>query len=766
MIHPYMKFSARFFYLLCLLLMPLLGRGQENIPLGSWRTHFSYQGIYQLVVAGNRVYAASENGFFYIDKEENSLQELSGAQGLSGAGIERLAYHEASASLLIAYRNASLDILQGGKIYNIQALSDASLPGERRVNNILFHNSLAYIGTDYGISVVNLQARELQESFFNLGPEGESTEVFDLAILNDSLFAATESGLMANALQGANLANFSSWRRFAPEEIPGQGAIQMLAASESILYAGAEGDRLLSYTSGDWERTSFESRASFRSLHWEEKEQLLLILTEENLYTYDSRSGENTEINSPLIQSPFEAALDESGTLWIADGEEGLLNGSLNGPLQALVPPGPLADVPVKLYAAPNGNIVAIYGRYREDSFYPDARSGFSVFNKGTWQNYRPGVTVGVPNVRDFTDVVFNPENGRYYFSTRTNGLLEWDPATEEFRRFFAEMEGVSLMQTAAGTPVNTLAVDAAGQVWLTQENTNLPLHRFNPIENSWEGYFQGNSTIGNALEMLVLPDGAKWLRLPGSGGILVVNEESGTTRALGSATNEGGFSQDEVSAMVLDLEYQVWVGFEQGINYVVNPFSVLEGGSVNAALPVYDRRALLNAEEVTALAVDGGNRKWIGTPNGQWVFGDFGDTLYHRFTTENSPLPDNYIIDVAIQQESGEVFIATGKGIVSYRSGATAADFAHEASIKVFPNPVHPGYEGMVSISGLARDATVKITDISGRLVKELAAEGGTASWNLTDRQGRRPATGIYMIFSATPDGAETLVGKLAIIN
>ncbi len=764
-----MKFSARFCYFLCLLLLPLLGRGQENIPLGSWRTHFSYQGVYQLALADNRVYAASENGFFYIDKEDNSLQELSGAQGLSGAGIERLAYHEASGSLLIAYRNAGLDLVQGGKVYNIKALSDASLPGERSVNNILFHNSLAYIGTDYGISVINLQARELQESFFNLGPRGSSSEVFDLAVLNDSLFAATENGLVANALQGANLANFNSWRRIAAEEIPAMGSIKTLAASGSTLYAGADGDALLQYrsASGGWERTAFENPASFRSLRWEEGGGVLLILTAEAVNIYEAREGKATAISSPLIQSPFEAALDESGILWIADGEEGLLSGAPTAALQAIVPPGPLADVPVKLYAAPNGSIVAIYGRYREGSFYPNARSGFSVFSKGSWQNYRPGITAGFPDVRDFTDVVFNPENGRYYFGTRTDGLLEWEPATETFRRFSAGTEGVSLEQTAAGTPVNTLAVDAAGQLWLTQKDTGLPLHRFNPMENSWEGYFSGNYTIGDAVEMLVLPGGAKWLRLPGREGLQVADEENDVLRVLKNKTNEGGFSNASITAMALDLDYQLWIGFEQGINYIVNPFGVLEGESVNAALPVYDRRALLNAETITALAVDGGNRKWIGTPNGQWVFGDFGDTLYHQFTTQNSPLPDNYITGLAIQQQSGEVFLATGKGVVSYRSGATAADFVHAAAgIKVFPNPVHPAYEGMVGITGLARDVIVKITDLSGRLVKELAAEGGTVAWDLTDRQGRRASTGIYMIFSATPDGTETLVGKLAIIN
>lgn len=761
-----MKTSHYLLSLLALLYLPLLLQGQSAIPLGSWRTHFSYQRIYSLALTEERLYAASDNGFFYIDREDNSLQELSSMQGLSDAGVEEVAYDQASGSLFIIYGNANIDIIQQGKVYNVKALQNAPLPGKRKIYSTLFYGPHAYIATDYGISVINLQKRELQESFYNLGPNGEPVEVYDLVVSGDSLFAATEKGLMAGALQGSNLANFSSWRHFTAQEIQANGPVRSLAASGETVYAAVERGALLRYASGSWQATSFTTEEGFRSLHWNPENRELLVLTETAVYRYQPGEDRSLPISSPLIQSPYEVGIDKGGTLWVADGENGLLRGKIEGPLQAFVPSGPLADRPVKLYASPNGEVVAIFSRYRKDNFQTDSRSGFSVFTEGKWQNYRPGITAGMPAVQDFTDVVFNPLNGRYYFSTRTHGLLEWDPPAGQFRHFQAGIAGVSLEAAGEETPVTTLGVDAAGQVWMTQPLTSVPLHRFNPQDGSWQGYFQGNAKIGNAVELLVLSDNAKWLRLPGEGGILVVNEETAETRLLGIKTDRGGFSSSKVTAMALDLEYQLWIGFKQGVNYIANPFSVLAGNKVNAALPVYDRRALLNAEEVTALGVDGGNRKWIGTPNGQWVFGDFGDTLYHHFTTANSPLPDNFISGIAIQQESGEVFMATGKGIISYRSGATAAAFVHAERIKVYPNPVHPGFEGQVGITGLARDAIVKITDTSGRLVKELAAEGGTAAWDLSDRQGRRSATGVYLIFSATADGVETLVGKLAVIN
>lgn len=346
--------------------------------------------------------------------------------------------------------------------------------------------------------------------------------------------------------------------------------------------------------------------------------------------------------------------------------------------------------------------------------------------------------------------------------------MLEWNPVAGTFRIFNAGTGNVSLQANTAGeTPVSTIGKDLQGQLWMVQPGTSLPLHRYNPVDDTWQAFPEINALAGTAADILILQNGDKWLRLNRSdGGVLVFNEEEGQSRLLDKTLNSGGLTSPHVTVMEQDLEGQLWAGLKQGINYWPNPYGVLEGADINAAFPVYEGRALLNTEEVTALAIDGGNRKWIGTSSGLWVFGDYGDTLHYHFTTSNSPLPDNFIQEIAVDQQSGEVFIATGKGMVSFRSGATEAGFEHASAIKVFPNPVYPGYEGKVGITGLARDVVIKITDVSGRLIRELAAEGGTALWDLRDTQGRRPATGVYLIFSSSSDGTQTLAGKMAIVN
>ena len=154
-----------------------------------------------------------------------------------------------------------------------------------------------------------------------------------------------------------------------------------------------------------------------------------------------------------------------------------------------------------------------------------------------------------------------------------------------------------------------------------------------------------------------------------------------------------------------------------------------------------------------------------MGTERGVWLFSPSGEALIHNFTTDNSPLLSNVILDIEVNHESGEVFFATDRGLVSFRSDATESDFQFQG-IKIFPNPVTPEFNGTVGISGLATDAIVKITDISGKLVWQSQANGGTASWNVRDLHGKRPSTGMYLVFSATEDGSESVVGKIAIVE
>ncbi len=247
-------------------------------------------------------------------------------------------------------------------------------------------------------------------------------------------------------------------------------------------------------------------------------------------------------------------------------------------------------------------------------------------------------------------------------------------------------------------------------------------------------------------------------------GGIIVFNKELNKSAYLTEVAGSGGLPSKNVRSIAMDRDGYVWVGTDIGVAYFIDPTDLYVPGT-NAIKPIFENRFLLKDDKVTALAVDGGNRKWMGTERGVWLFNATGETLIHNFTAENSPLLSNVIRAIEIDDKTGEVFFSTDKGLISYRSDATVGTDKFE-SIKIFPNPVTAEFTGTVGISGLANDAIVKITDISGKLIWQTKANGGTASWNVRDYNGNHAATGMYIVFSATEDGGENAVGKIAVIE
>ncbi|HYC86007.1 MAG TPA: two-component regulator propeller domain-containing protein, partial [Chryseosolibacter sp.] len=278
--------------------------------------------------------------------------------------------------------------------------------------------------------------------------------------------------------------------------------------------------------------------------------------------------------------------------------------------------------------------------------------------------------------------------------------------------------------------------------------------------DESWEAFTLDFTQGQYALEIEADPFGFVWIAVDPArgGGLIVLDPGTGGNVMLNENPGTGALPSRRVFSLASDRDGNLWAGTDAGVCFFYSP-------EEDAVRPIFESRFLLKDETITDIEVDGGNRKWMATQRGVWLFNPAGDELVHNFTSENSPLPSNRVYDIAINDQTGEVFFATENGIASFRAGATVSGDEFQ-SITIFPNPVTADYSGSVGMSGLATDAIVKITDINGKLIAELRANGGTAVWNLLDARGRRPSTGIYLVFGALADGKERMVGKIAIID
>ena len=252
--------------------------------------------------------------------------------------------------------------------------------------------------------------------------------------------------------------------------------------------------------------------------------------------------------------------------------------------------------------------------------------------------------------------------------------------------------------------------------------------------------------------------------------GVIGFNESSNTFKKITFGADQGNLPIQDVRAVAVDTKNQLWIGTTKGLRVLsnVNNFQTESQLTTESIIILEDNLAqeLLYEQFITDIEVDGANNKWIATadagvfmvsPNGQ-------ETKYH-FTTDNSPLPSNVINDISINSSTGEVFIATSKGLISFKGIATSAS-ENLSNVYVYPNPVRPEYQGTVKINGLLNKANVKITDVAGNLVYEATSEGGTLEWDTTAFGKYRVASGVYMIFISAQDGGETKVKKVMIIR
>lgn len=728
----------------CSILCQQRASAQTDIPLGTWRMHVSYSALNSIAIGNQKVYGAARNGIMVLDRSDNSMTTYTKLDGLNGTAIAAMNYDAATQTLLIAYEDGKLDVVDANNaISGFDPTKNSSLTGPRKINHIALKANLAYLATDYGVVLFDLARKQVKETWRDLGATGQTLRILQSTFTSDSIFLATEKGVIAGNLND-NLLDFANWKRFASGDL--NAPIQSVAAFNNKLYAAINTAGLYTYENGTWAKESYLQGASFQSLNV--SEDRMTIATVNQLWTL-STDNVTTQISDPLIKLP-RSALTSNGALWIADGQNGLVSNAM-GSYVRYVPNSPSNTTATRLIAQ-GQRLFAVGGGY-SPTFTPLGNPGLlDVFQNGSW-------TTQTSTLTDLTDFSLLQTND--YAASFGFGVQQRD-VTGAVKIFDATNS--TLTSTGAPGRVNVTALaPSTDGLWVANYGASNSLHLLKP-DNTWQAFSFPATASRYPLKLAVDLYGGVWMVLnPSQGGGLQVFNKSETVN-LTDVANGGGLPSRSVRSIAVDRDGLVWVGTDIGVAYFLDPYNVYKPGS-DAVKPIFDDRFLLKDDKVTAIAVDGGNRKWMGTERGVWLFGPDGQRVIHNFTTANSPLLSNIIRDIAIDAQSGEVFFATSEGLVSFRADATESATTFQ-SVKIFPNPVHGTFSGTVGISGLATDAIVKITDVAGKLVWQAQANGGSASWNTLDYTGRRPATGVYLVFSATPDGLESFVGKIALVD
>lgn len=721
----------------------------QDIPVGTWRQHVSFFDIHSIALSPDKVYAAVDNGIMVVDLGDESISTITKLDGLSNINITQIAFDPVRKQVLMTYADGDIDIIKDNEIINFNTLKNATtISGSKRINHIAVQGDLAYLSTDFGVVVFDLIQLTVKETWRDLGAGGIKLKINQSTFYNDSIFLATEKGVLAGKLTD-NLLDFNNWQRFEAGAF--NSPVQSIVTFAGNVYAAINNSGIYKYDNSAWQLQSYLQAMQYKTIT---ASQALLVAAQGSLFRVTA-AGVVTAITSPVIFSVNLAVEDAAGKLWIGDADNALISYH-SGTFAVYVPNSPTFSNGFRLQYVEEANIMYSVSGGFSNSLVPLGKTeAANFFSIGGWH--------AQPDILDHDITAVQVNQGTLYVASAGYGLQ----VIRGSEKILYDETNSFLQNVASGRNVRVtdIAYSPAG-LWVANAGSTLPLQLLKS-DNTWETFsFPSVAAARYPTNIEVDYLGNVWVLLnpANGGGILVFNKTSGQSVYLTDVSNSGGLPSRAVYSIAMDRDGFVWVGTDEGVAYFPDPSAVFRSG-VNAVKPVFGNRFLLRDERVTAIEVDAGNRKWMGTENGLWLFDEFGEKQIHNFNATNSPLLSDKIVDLKINDKNGELFIITDAGIVSYRSDATPGKSVFQ-KIKIFPNPVTHQFTGSVGISGLVTDAIVKITDVGGKLVWQATANGGSTSWNVRDYNGNRAATGIYLVFCITQDGTESMVGKIAVVN
>ncbi|MCB0737420.1 MAG: hypothetical protein KDC92_07895 [Bacteroidetes bacterium] len=735
---------------------------QTDIAIGDWKAHLNFSQAIKAVETNDFIYCATRFGLFSVHKDDMSSTTYSTVSGLTGVEITEIGYDQNSDKVFVAYTDGNIDVISEASVININQIANSNvIIGSKQVHHFLFNGNTAYICTSFGIVTYNIAENKVGDSYLNLDPIGNKLEIYDAEIFNDRLYVATPIGIRSVGLADeSNPLDFRFWRTDF------NGGFKEIELFNDKLYVYNDSNSL--YTTTGNNLTLVDTGLIVK--HIENQNGKLVITKDYNVDVYDA-SNKKSQI---ITNAPAHCLIDENDEVWVCASPYGIIK--FEQEKRFIKPNGPggqncwTAD-----YA--NGEIWVASGGLDLAYNAIGTNSGIYNYSNNKWNNFNDVNTPEISKIRDIHMVKVDPKTNIKYFGSYSLGLTVFDKDNKVKVWDKASTNGALASANDNPNPndmvrIAGMDVDADGDLWLTQQFANNQLV-LKTLRDEWFAFNIGSYKRVN--DVLVDDNGFVWV-VKHLEGIYVYDPGNDKTSelddrvvSLSANAGNGNLPANEVYSLTLDDDGNVWVGTADGVCVFYSPERVFDGVDFDATRPLIEEDGelawLLEGQKIEHISIDGANQKWIATGNGVFVTNPSGTEILYNFNQSNSPLLSNNVRFVEVQGETGEVFMLTDKGIISYRAQATDGGEEHNG-VTVFPNPVRPGYSGAIAIKGLVNNANVKITDISGNLVFETTAEGGQAVWDGKTLSGRSVASGVYLVFSSDISGTEAFISKVMIVR
>lgn len=755
--------------------------------IGEWRTHFSYKTTDQVVYADDKVYVEASGKLFSYRISDGDLQKYTTLDGLNGHTVAFLGWSGNQKTLVIVYTDGNIDFLTEKGLINLPDLKNKSLTGDKTIYGLRVLGDEAFLSTGVGLIVLDIAKREYAENYY-LGFSTLYTQCTDACTWSDSLMVATPKGLYKGCRKD-NLQDVSFWKSASftqnnrAKQLVRFGNEFFALGQDGVLYRGDPGHWAVFLNGPDITKVSVQANSLF-------------ICSGSTTYMYDQN------LNRTPIQSmvDYSVAWDsDRKKLYMASGSSGLsvlhlTNGAYVLEKDSIIPAGPVQNTAWNAF-------------FKDGVYYSTAgaRWGNRYFYEGDLMILEDDNWRGLPDKKrlkesfgfmpqDFVNLAIDPADDSHYFiTTWGDGLIEYRN-NAFFKKHGPGNSPLRNIISGRFCRVDGAVFDDEGNLWVLNSkyyNDGPAATKYLPDsslcilkpDGTWlQPFYPELKSAPTWNTILFTSRGQTWMNAVRERYGIFVLDNNGTVndvsddrvKAFDNFTDQDGnvLAPYAICCMAEDKNGTVWIGTNAGPILATGTTRVFENDYTFSRVKIPRNDGTDNADyllkeiRINCIAVDGANRKWLGTNgNGVYLLSSDGLKTIHHFTTENSPLPSDYLWSIAINPESGEVFLGTDAGLVSYRSDATEGTVNY-GTIHVFPNPVRPEYNGLITVTGLMEKSQVRISDLNGNVLASGTSLGGQFTWNGCLKNGKRAASGVYLVFCASEDGVESQSCKFMIVR
>ncbi len=714
-----------------------------------WSDLFSYNNVLAIREDGDRLIAATENGVFYYYPATGEIKKLSKANGLHEVKISAFDYNPVTQTGIVGYQNGSMDVITPNGIFLIVDIPLATgYNGSKRINHISINGDRAVISVGYGVSIFNISRREFGDTaFFATG--GVYTIANSAVIKGDIVYAATNSGIKSHPID-STFPVYTGWTTVLP------GIFKKVDAADVAAFATASQVYYGNGTAWTPLPRTFANVQDVKVLN-----NQIIVSDQTQVYIFSTSGAQQKSFNAG---EDINTAFIYNNALFTGTK----LSGIYNEQKSSLKPDGPYSNTSYKISLL--GNQIWVSTGFRTSFNTPVISNlGYYHFNGSNWvypeyfkTNSGFNVLDVVPNPTDpsevfFTNYLQDTQKGIYKMKNDelskayTNAVPSYNRpvgcAFDENSNLFCT---VAFMDSTVGT----------GYYYYDRPN---------------DKFIAKNLNVSNGAQKPITKDGLLYIPVPRVGGLILYNynntplaEADDSYKVL---TKNNNLPVPEVISVDIDKNDDLWIGTAEGLRVLSNPKSAILEDSPQTDDIIIEENGL--AEElfrdanILQIASDSGNQKWVAVDGGGvFYLSSNGDNTIYHFTKSNSPLPNDTVTDIKIDEKTGKVYFVTLDGIMVYQ-GDVSEVTSNFGNVLVYPNPVvYAQYKGNVRIRGLAAKTNIRITDAAGNLVHSAVANGGYFEWNLANQRGVRVASGIYYVLMTNEDGTDTATAKIAVVN